>query len=80
MCVPAPREGEFTFTDSDGKIRTGRRKLLPVVTVRGGELFYPTDEKPRVAARIPIPVRLYFRLWSRNVRVRFQASSAATSR
>jgi predicted amidohydrolase len=36
------REGEFTFTDSDGKTRTGRRELLPVVTVRGGELFYPT--------------------------------------
>jgi dihydroorotase len=35
------REGEFTFTDSDGKTRTSRRKLFPVVTVRGGKLFYP---------------------------------------
>jgi dihydroorotase len=35
------REGEFTFTDSDGKTRAGRRKLAPVVTVRGGRLFYP---------------------------------------
>ncbi|MGD1158495.1 MAG: hypothetical protein ABSA41_22100 [Terriglobia bacterium] len=36
------RDGEFTFTDSDGKTRTGRRKLLPVATVREGELSYPT--------------------------------------
>jgi dihydroorotase len=35
------REGDFAFTDSDGKIRTGRQKLAPVVTVRGGKLFTP---------------------------------------
>jgi len=35
------REGEFTFTDSDGKTRSGRQKLFPVVTVRGGKTFYP---------------------------------------
>jgi len=33
--------GDFTFTDSDGKTRRGGRKLLPVVTVRAGKLFYP---------------------------------------
>jgi dihydroorotase len=37
------REGDFTFTDSDGKTRHGRQKLEPVVTVRGGKLFYPTE-------------------------------------
>jgi len=36
------QEGNFTFTDSDGKTRTGTHKLEPVVTVRGGKLFYPT--------------------------------------
>jgi dihydroorotase len=36
------REGEFRFTDSVAKSRTGRQKLFPVVTVRGGKLFYPT--------------------------------------
>ncbi len=35
------REGEFTFTDSDGRTRTGRQKLAPFVTVRGGKLFKP---------------------------------------
>ncbi len=35
------QEGNFTFTDSDGKTRQGKQKLLPVVTVRGGELYYP---------------------------------------
>ena len=35
------REGEFTFTDSDRKTRSGGQKLFPVVTVRGGKLFYP---------------------------------------
>ncbi len=35
------RDGEFTFTDSDGKTRIGRQKLAPVVTVRGGKLFKP---------------------------------------
>lgn len=36
------REGNFTFTDSDGKTRAGRQKLAPVVTVGGGKLFYPS--------------------------------------
>ncbi len=36
------REGEFTFTDADGKVRTGRQKLVPVATVRGGKVFHPT--------------------------------------
>lgn len=36
------QEGNFTFTDSDGKSRAGTHKLEPVVTVRGGKLFYPT--------------------------------------
>jgi dihydroorotase len=35
------REGEFTFTDSDGKTRAGRQKLVPVVTVRAGKVFEP---------------------------------------
>ena len=35
------REGEFTFTDSDGKTRTGRQRLAPVATVKGGRLFPP---------------------------------------
>jgi dihydroorotase len=35
------RDGEFTFTDSVGKTRMGRQKLFPIVTVRGGRLFYP---------------------------------------
>ncbi len=35
------REGEFTFTDSDHKTRTGRQKLIPVATLRGGKLLYP---------------------------------------
>ena len=33
------KEGEFTFTDSDGKSRTGRSKLEAVTTVRGGKVF-----------------------------------------
>jgi dihydroorotase len=33
--------GDFTFTDSDGKTRAGRQRLQPVVTVRGGKLYYP---------------------------------------
>lgn len=32
-------DGEFTFTDSDRKTRTGRQKFVPVVTVRGGKVF-----------------------------------------
>ena len=35
------QEGEFTFADSDGKTRTGRQKLAPVTTVKGGRLFPP---------------------------------------
>ena len=35
------REGEFAFTDSDGKTRAGRQKLAPVVTVRAGKVFEP---------------------------------------
>ena len=35
------REGDFAFTDSDGKTRTGRQKLAPVVTIRGGKIFTP---------------------------------------
>ena len=35
------RDGEFTFTDSDGQTRMGRQKLEPVVTIRGGKLFKP---------------------------------------
>jgi dihydroorotase len=33
------QEGELTFTDSDGKTRTGRQKVVPVATVKGGRLF-----------------------------------------
>jgi dihydroorotase len=33
------KEGEFTFTDSDGKSRLGRRKLVPTTTVRGGKVL-----------------------------------------
>jgi predicted amidohydrolase len=36
------KEGEFTFTDSDGKSRLGRRKLVAATTVRGGKVFQPT--------------------------------------
>jgi len=36
------KEGEFTFTDSDGKSRLGRRKLVAAATVRGGKVFQPT--------------------------------------
>ena len=35
------KEGEFAFTDSYGKTRTGRQKIDPVVTVRGGKAYYP---------------------------------------
>jgi dihydroorotase len=38
--------GDFTFTDSDGKTRQGHQKLVPVVTVRAGKLFYPSESKP----------------------------------
>jgi len=33
------KTGEFTFTDSDGKTRTGRQKLEAVMTVKGGKVF-----------------------------------------
>jgi dihydroorotase len=36
------RDGDFAFIDSDGKKRTARQKLVPIVTVRGGKLFHPT--------------------------------------
>jgi dihydroorotase len=35
------KEGEFTFTDSDGKSRAGRSKLEAVATVKGGKVFEP---------------------------------------
>jgi dihydroorotase len=35
------KEGEFTFTDSDGKSRAGRSKLEAATTVRGGKVFEP---------------------------------------
>jgi len=33
------KEGEFTFTDSDGKTRIGRQKLEAVTTVKAGRVF-----------------------------------------
>jgi len=33
------KEGQFTFTDSDGKSRTGGSKLEAMTTVRGGKVF-----------------------------------------
>jgi len=36
------KEGEFVFTDSGGKTRTGRQKIEPVVTIRGGKIYYPS--------------------------------------
>jgi dihydroorotase len=33
------REGQFTFTDSEGKTRSGRQKLVPVTTVRAGKVI-----------------------------------------
>jgi dihydroorotase len=35
------KEGEFTFTDSDGKSRLGRHRLVASATVRGGKVFEP---------------------------------------
>lgn len=35
------REEDFAFTDAEGKMRQGRRRLTPVVTLRAGEEFYP---------------------------------------
>lgn len=34
-------DGSFAFTDTDGKIRQGRQKLRPVVTLREGREFFP---------------------------------------
>ncbi|MEJ2008075.1 MAG: amidohydrolase/deacetylase family metallohydrolase [Acidobacteriota bacterium] len=36
------REGEFVFTDSDGKTRNGRQKIEPVATIRAGKVFFPS--------------------------------------
>ena len=36
------KQGEFTFTDSDGKNRVGRQKLEAVTTVKGGQVFEAT--------------------------------------
>ena len=33
------KEGEFTFTDSDGKTRMGHQKLAAVTTVKSGKVF-----------------------------------------
>jgi dihydroorotase len=33
------KDGEFTFTDSDGTTRIGRQKLEAVMTVKGGKVF-----------------------------------------
>ncbi len=36
------REGEFVFTDSDGKTRNGRHKIEPVATILAGKVYYPS--------------------------------------
>jgi dihydroorotase len=36
------REEEFVFVDSERQKRTGRQKIEPVVTIRGGKAYYPT--------------------------------------
>ncbi len=41
VSVLDPAAGDFTFTDSRRQTRQGRQKLLPVVTVRAGKLYYP---------------------------------------
>lgn len=41
------REGEFTFMDSDGKTQTGRHKLVPEATVKGGRVSFAEGLKPR---------------------------------
>lgn len=38
------QEGNFTFTDSARNVRQGRQRLMPVVTIRGGKVFYPIAE------------------------------------
>lgn len=35
------RQGQFEFTDSEGKKRTGVQKLIPAGTVRAGKLYKP---------------------------------------
>jgi dihydroorotase len=35
------REGKFELTDADNDTRVGKQKIIPVATVRGGEIFYP---------------------------------------
>lgn len=35
------REGNFAFVDSSRKTRTGRQKIEPVVTIRGGKAYHP---------------------------------------
>ena len=35
------RDGEFIFIDSARKTRTGRQKIEPIVTIRGGKAYYP---------------------------------------
>jgi dihydroorotase len=39
-------EADFAFTDSYGNTRLGRQRVVPVVTIRGGKVFYPTSETP----------------------------------
>ncbi len=41
VSVLSVQKGDFTFTDSEGQTRTGREKLVPVVTVRAGKTVYP---------------------------------------
>lgn len=36
------RQGEFVFTDSDGKTREGQKKIEPVATIRAGRVYYPS--------------------------------------
>jgi dihydroorotase len=42
----ALQEGAFTLTDSQGKQRVGRQRLVPVAVVRGGRV-YQAPEGPR---------------------------------
>lgn len=37
------KDGSFEFTDSSHAARQGRQKLVPVVTVRGGQLYHPVE-------------------------------------
>jgi dihydroorotase len=49
ISVFALEEGNFTFTDSDGKTRRGRQELKPAVTVRGGKIFPAEFRNPSKA-------------------------------